>query len=107
MQANKGKQDKNKTRCDRCQQQQTVIHECVFTFKHPFAYWKQQYEAREEKRLTRRRQRTMGDEANFDYRNPPAYYVDLCDSCWSHCSQPWDGFPMDFYRQVILQDQNL
>src|SRR5436305_12798093 len=104
MQAHRGKLDPGKQRCDRCQQSPRGVRECSFTFRHPFAYWKALYTDRQEKRLTLRRQRQWADETGFDWRKPPAYYMDLCEACWEQCRQPFDGFPLQFYREVVLEE---
>lgn len=100
MTARKLKQDKEKRCCDRCRQPAAVISECCFAFKHPFSYWKQRFETTG-LRLTRRRQGKLGEEENFDWKHPPEFWLDLCDECFTTCSQPWDGFPMRFWEEVL------
>ncbi len=102
MQARQLKHDKEKHRCDRCRQPAPVIHECCFSFKHSFAYWKEQYQQTTGLRLTLRRHRALGDDIGFDYKHPPSYWMDLCAACWAECSTPWDGFPMAFWEKVVL-----
>lgn len=107
MQATRLKVDPWKNRCDRCQQTRTPIHECVFTFRHPFAYWKSLYSAETGKRLTNRRKNALAAPANpehvpFDWKQPPAYYIDLCDACFAEVAKPWDGFPSRFDAEVLF-----
>jgi|GEM_PF-3839964 hypothetical protein len=104
MQARQVKQDKDKRRCDRCQQPSPAIHECCFSFRHPFTYWKEQYQRTTGRRLTLRRHRALGDDIDFDYKHPPAFWMDLCGACWETCRQSWDGFPMTFWETVLLID---
>jgi hypothetical protein len=101
MIANMGRADRNKHRCDRCQEANGPVAECRFDFKHPFQYWKTLYESRTGNRLTRRRNLRLGEQWDFNWKTPPTFWTDLCASCWADCSQPWDGFPMEFFETVL------
>jgi hypothetical protein len=102
MKATIGKIDPQKKRCDRCQQNAAPIRESSFTFRHPFRYWKERYAAEKGKRVTLRRQRNWAAETGFNWKLPPAFFMDLCPDCWSVCSRPFDGFPMDFWETVLV-----
>jgi hypothetical protein len=93
--------DPNKQHCDRCSRKTVPIYECSFTFREPLAYWKAIWERRTGLRLTRKRQQMLGTEWEFDWKSPPTFWMDLCPTCWEDCSKPWDGFPMEFWEQVL------
>jgi len=108
MRARCGKIDPAKNRCDRCERT-APVRECEFSFRDgSYAHWKALWQARTGQRLTNRRKERLKqreeDQLDLKALSAVTYYLDLCEGCWQECRAPWEGFPAEFYQQVVLRE---
>ena len=99
-----GKIVPGKRRCHRCQEVRSPIRDCRFTFRESYAYWKALWQKRTGRRLTNRRKEKLAARERsvaLKLLSDACFWMDLCDDCRKEVDRPWDGFPMEYWEQVL------